>query len=99
MRNATGAYMDSDLSGVLRSRDCASPSRLQCTTMTSIQESYRAKRIYEITPGDEVVGLRLNDRVVELGKQEFEWYGKVAAWLPTVRGLADLSLELGMDEA
>ena len=66
--------------------------------MTSIQEHYRARRIYEITPGSEVVGMRLNDRVVELGKQEFDWYGKVAAWLPSVRGLADLSKDLGMDE-
>jgi pyrroloquinoline quinone (PQQ) biosynthesis protein C len=69
------------------------------TAMTPIQERYRAKRIYERTPQSESVQLRLNDRVVELGKQEYEWYTKVADWLPSVRGVADLSRELGMEEA
>ena len=73
--------------------------------MTPIQQRYRAKRVYEITRGNgggngsETVGLRLNDRVVELGKQEYDWYQKVAEWLPSVRGVADLSRDLGMDEA
>src|SRR5271165_3794392 len=69
------------------------------TAMTPIQERYRAKRIYERTPQSEGVQLRLNDRVVELGKQEYEWFTKVADWLPSVRGVADLSRDLGMDEA
>jgi pyrroloquinoline quinone (PQQ) biosynthesis protein C len=70
--------------------------------MTPIQECYRAKRVYEVTPSKGSKGrveLRLNDRIVELGQLEFDSYQKVAAWLPTVRGLADLSRELGMDEA
>jgi pyrroloquinoline quinone (PQQ) biosynthesis protein C len=67
--------------------------------MTSIQQSYRSKRVYEITPREGKRALRLSDRIVELGDPEFDWYTKVAAWLPTVRGLADLSRELGMDEA
>jgi pyrroloquinoline quinone (PQQ) biosynthesis protein C len=67
--------------------------------MTPIQERYRAKRVYEVTPAKGQVALRLNDRVVELGEKEYDWYGKVAAWLPSVRGIADLSQELGMDEA
>jgi pyrroloquinoline quinone (PQQ) biosynthesis protein C len=67
--------------------------------MTSIQERYRAKRVYERTPAKGSVQLRLNDRMVELGAQEYEWYKKVVDWLPSVRGVADLSRELGMDEA
>jgi pyrroloquinoline quinone (PQQ) biosynthesis protein C len=68
-------------------------------SMTPIQERYGAKRIYEITPKNGHLELRLNDRIVELGKQEFDWYRKVADWLPSVRGVADLSRELSMDEA
>jgi pyrroloquinoline quinone (PQQ) biosynthesis protein C len=67
--------------------------------MSPTQQRYRTKRVYEITPRDGKRELRLNDRIVELGEQEFEWYQKVAAWLPSVRGLADLSRDLGMDEA
>lgn len=67
--------------------------------MTSLQERYRAKRVYDRTPSDGGVQLRLNDRMVELGKQEYDWFEKVEAWLPTVRGIADLSRDLGMDEA
>src|ERR1700722_2330654 len=67
--------------------------------MTSIQEQYRAKRVYERTPQKGSVQLRLNDRVVELGTQEYEWYQKVADWLPSVRGVADLARDLKMDEA
>jgi pyrroloquinoline quinone (PQQ) biosynthesis protein C len=36
--------------------------------------------------------------MIELGQQEYGWYEKVADWLPGVRGVADLSRELGMDE-
>lgn len=68
--------------------------------MTSIQEQYRARRVYEITPStDGNFNLRLSDRVVELGKKELDWFQSVAAWLPSVRGVADLSQELAMDEA
>jgi hypothetical protein len=67
--------------------------------MTPIQERYRAKRIYERTPQNGSVQLRLSDRVVELGAQEYDWYVKVADWLPSVRGVADLSRDLAMDEA
>jgi len=67
--------------------------------MSPAQQQYRAKRVYEITPREGKRELRLNDRIVELGEQEFDWYQKVAAWLPSVRGLADLSRDLGMDEA
>jgi pyrroloquinoline quinone (PQQ) biosynthesis protein C len=67
--------------------------------MTPLQEQYRAKRVYEITAESGARKLRLNDRVVELGEKEFVWYQKVAAWLPSVRGVADLSRELEMDEA
>src|SRR5215469_433289 len=67
--------------------------------MAPIQERYRSKRIYETKPTDAGVELRLSDRIVELGKQEYGWYQKVAEWLPSVRGVADLSRDLGMDEA
>jgi pyrroloquinoline quinone (PQQ) biosynthesis protein C len=66
--------------------------------MTPAQQSYRPRRVYEIKPLEGRKELRLSDRIVELGDKEFDWYEKVAAWLPSVRGLADLSRELGMDE-
>jgi len=66
---------------------------------TSIQTQYRAKRVYEVRPSAGGRELRLSDRVVELGEREFGWYQGVADWLPTVRGVADLSRELGIDEA
>jgi thiaminase len=67
--------------------------------MTQAQQSYRPRRVYEIKPLEGRTEIRLSDRVVELGDQEFDWYRKVAAWLPSVRGIADLSRELAMDEA
>jgi pyrroloquinoline quinone (PQQ) biosynthesis protein C len=66
---------------------------------TSLQTSYRAKRVYEVRPSAGGRELRLSDRVVELGEREFGWYQEVANWLPSVRGVADLSRELGVDEA
>jgi thiaminase len=67
--------------------------------MASTQPLYRAKRVYDVTPAAGGVGLRLSDRIVELGDREFNWYQKIAAWLPTARGLAEVSREMGMDEA
>jgi pyrroloquinoline quinone (PQQ) biosynthesis protein C len=67
--------------------------------MTVIQDQYRAKRVYEVTRRNGTAALRLNDRVVELGEQEFAWYQKVADWLPTVKGTSELSRELGLDES
>jgi pyrroloquinoline quinone (PQQ) biosynthesis protein C len=67
--------------------------------MSVIQEHYRAKRVYEVTSTNGRTELRLNDRIVELGAQEFGWYEKVVDWLPSVRGVADLSHDLGMTEA
>jgi pyrroloquinoline quinone (PQQ) biosynthesis protein C len=67
--------------------------------MTSLQQQYRAKRVYEITPQNGVRSLRLNDRIVDLGEREFGWYQKVAEWLPSVGGLAELARDLQMDEA
>ena len=59
--------------------------------MTSpIAAKYRTKRVYAPEGRRQ---LRLSDRIVELGEQEFDWYQKVAAWLPSVRGLAELSRE------
>jgi pyrroloquinoline quinone (PQQ) biosynthesis protein C len=67
--------------------------------MSLMQERYRAKRVYEVTSSKGAAELRLNDRVVELGHQEFEWYQKVVSWLPSVRALGELSSDLGMAEA
>jgi pyrroloquinoline quinone (PQQ) biosynthesis protein C len=67
--------------------------------MTPAQETYRTKRIYETKQLPGRTEIRLNDRVVELGDKEFAWYKKVADWLPTVGGIAELSRDLGMDEA
>ena len=66
---------------------------------TSLQNQYRAKRVYEVRAAGGGRELRLSDRVVELGEREFGWYEGVARWLPTVRGVADLSREIGLDEA
>src|ERR1700722_19126607 len=67
--------------------------------MSVIQEQYRAKRVYEVTSTKGRTELRINDRIVELGEQEFAWYAKVVDWLPSVRGVADLSHDMGMSEA
>ncbi len=68
--------------------------------MTTLQKQYRARRVYEITPGENgSSALRLSDQVVELGNRELDWFQKAAAWLPTVKPLSELSRELGMDEA
>jgi pyrroloquinoline quinone (PQQ) biosynthesis protein C len=67
--------------------------------MAAIASQYRPKRVYEVTSAEGRRQLRLSDRIVELGEGEFDWYQKVAAWLPSVRDVADLSRELGMDEA
>jgi pyrroloquinoline quinone (PQQ) biosynthesis protein C len=61
--------------------------------------SYGVRRVYEATPGQDAVALRLRDRVVELGSRENEAYGKLVEWLPTVRPVAELSASVGMDEA
>jgi pyrroloquinoline quinone (PQQ) biosynthesis protein C len=55
--------------------------------------------VYEVLSADGHCQLRLSDCIVELGEREYDWYQKIAAWLPTKRGVADLSQELGMDEA
>ena len=67
--------------------------------MTPAQETYRTKRIYETKQLPGRTEIRLSDRVVELGDQELAWFQKVADWLPSVRGMAELSKDLGMDEA
>jgi pyrroloquinoline quinone (PQQ) biosynthesis protein C len=67
--------------------------------MSISPRQFRAKRVYEVTPRDGRRELRLSDRIVELGDKEFDWYQKVQTWLPSVRGLADLSHDLAMDEA
>jgi pyrroloquinoline quinone (PQQ) biosynthesis protein C len=51
-----------------------------------------------VTASTDVAKLRLKDRVVELGRPEFEAYQKVVSWLPSVRGTAELSRDLGMPE-
>src|SRR5690349_4411974 len=67
--------------------------------MSDQQTHYRARRVYEVTTSGTQKELRLSDRIVELGDREFGMYRKIADWLPTTRGLADLSRELGLDEA
>ncbi len=67
--------------------------------MPSAQQQYRAKRVYEITKASDGRKLRLSDRIVELGDKEFDWYQKVTSWLPSVRGVPELSRDLGMEEA
>lgn len=66
---------------------------------TILQSNYRTRRVYEIRPSEGGRELRLSDRVVELGEREFGWYQRVASWLPSVQGVAELSRDLGLDEA
>ena len=66
---------------------------------TSLQSNYRTRRVYEVRPSEAGRELRLSDRVVELGEREFGWYQRVADWLPSVQGVAELSRDLGLDEA
>src|ERR1700761_9757849 len=67
--------------------------------MSIPHRQFRAKRVYEVTPRDGHRELRLSDRLVELGEQEFGWYEKVRNWLPSVKGVSELSQDLGMSEA
>jgi len=55
--------------------------------------------VYEVRPSEGGRELRLSDRVVELGEREFGWYRRVADRLPSVQGVAELSRDLGLDEA
>jgi pyrroloquinoline quinone (PQQ) biosynthesis protein C len=66
---------------------------------TSLQTNYRPRRVYEVRPSEGGRELRLSDRVVELGEREFGWYQRVVDWLPSVKGVAELSRELELDEA
>ena len=66
---------------------------------TTLQSNYRTRRVYEVRPLEGGRELRLGDRVVELGEREFGWYQRVADWLPSVQGVAELSRDLGLDEA
>src|SRR5207248_2743186 len=76
------------------------PTSPYSRTMTSTQARYRPKRVYEILSAAEGSRqIRLSDRIVELGEREYRRYEKVACWLSTTRGVADLSRELEMDEA
>lgn len=69
-------------------------------TMEQTQlRNYGVRRVYETTPGDDSVSLRLRDRVVELGRKEADAYQKLAEWLPTTRKVGDIVAASGMDEA
>src|SRR5215472_6178640 len=80
-------------------RTLVCPPYLGPPMTTSLQTNYRTRRVYEVRPSDGGRELRLSDRVVELGEREFGSYQSVTQWLPSVRGVADLSRELGVDEA
>jgi len=72
---------------------------LGVSVTTTLQSNYRTRRVYEVRPLEGGRELRLSDRVVELGEREFGWYQRVATWLPSVQGVAELSRDLGLDEA
>src|SRR4051812_6763916 len=68
--------------------------------MNTLQEQFRARRVYEITPAtDGAVALRLNDRMVELGEKELASYRKVVDWLPSTAPVEDLARDVGMEPA
>jgi pyrroloquinoline quinone (PQQ) biosynthesis protein C len=56
--------------------------------------------VYDVTAGaSDSFSLRLNDRVVELGKKEYQSYQRVVEQLPTNEGVDKLGEKVGMDQA
>jgi pyrroloquinoline quinone (PQQ) biosynthesis protein C len=68
--------------------------------MSTLGQEFGIRRVYETTAKDgKGVAVRLSDREVDLGKQEFALYEKVAEEIPSVKAQKDVAAELGMDEA
>jgi hypothetical protein len=67
--------------------------------MASLGEELGVRRVYETTPKDGAVSVRLSDREVQLGAREHALYEKVAERVPGVQSGKDVAAELGMDEA
>ncbi|MGZ3709488.1 MAG: thiaminase II/PqqC family protein, partial [Bdellovibrionota bacterium] len=66
--------------------------------MTTNQQKYGVRRVYETTPGkDGTYALRMQDRVIDLGAREYGLFAKVAEWLPSNRDAASLESALGLD--
>jgi pyrroloquinoline quinone (PQQ) biosynthesis protein C len=70
-----------------------------CGASAEIQRNYGIRRVYETTPHNGKVALRLRDQIVELGAREFDAYEKVRDWLPSTAPIQDLTSGLGIDEA
>ena len=65
--------------------------------MDPLHDQYGLVRIYGTSrAADGNVTLRLHDRAVELGADEFTSYTRLAEWLPTGRSQTELEAELGM---
>jgi thiaminase len=61
---------------------------------------YAVRRVYEVTPAPgNSYALRLSDRVVDLGADEYGFYNKLTEWLPTNHELSHLETALKMDTA
>lgn len=66
--------------------------------MTPVQQQFGLRRVYETTPREDGGrAVRLSDRVVELGRREFDMYSKIAEWLPMVKPAEDLQRDLSLD--
>jgi thiaminase len=66
--------------------------------MASIGQEFGVRRVYEATPKDGAVSVRLSDREVQLGAREYGLYEKVAERVPGIQPAKDVAAELGMDE-
>jgi thiaminase len=67
--------------------------------MASIGQEFGVRRVYEATPKDGAVSVRLSDREVQLGAREYGLYEKMAERVPGIQPAKDVAAELGMDEA
>jgi heme oxygenase-like protein len=62
-------------------------------------EQFGIRRVYEATKkAGAGISLRLSDRQVDLGDQEFGLYQKVTEEVPSVRSKSQIAADLGMDE-
>jgi pyrroloquinoline quinone (PQQ) biosynthesis protein C len=67
--------------------------------MSQLSDQYGLVRVYETTRSEGGrVTLRLKDRAVELGANEFSQYSKLAELLTTVRTEPEIAHELGLDD-
>jgi thiaminase len=67
--------------------------------MANMGQEYGVRRVFEATPKEGSVSIRLSDREVQLGDKEFGLYEKVAEGVPTVKSQKEIAADVGLDEA